>query len=279
MTDYQQLDLFDLTEAIKDTAKRIADGELANADDKLDLAEQMYEARRRMPADREYGNWWKTTGIEYGRSWRAVLVRAGERIADTGRPGVRLLDTGGEFSIERFANTGDGWTTESDTHVTHNSGAIEWYTPEYIVDAAREALGGGIDLDPASTAAANEWIQAEQFYSVDDDGLTHDWHGRVWMNPPYASGVVEDFVDKLLGEYSAGNITAAVVLTNNSTDTGWWQRLANTARAICYIEGRVKFKAPDGERNTPLQGQTICYLGSSLELFVGQFQGFGVILS
>ena len=110
--DYEQLDLFELTEVVCTTAKRIAEGEVINADDKLDLAEQIYVARRRM-SDREFAAWWKKTDIKYSRPWRLVLIAAGKRIAADGRPSVNPVN-GGEFSIRQYADTGDGWITAKD---------------------------------------------------------------------------------------------------------------------------------------------------------------------
>ncbi|MFA6385960.1 MAG: hypothetical protein WCW29_04420, partial [Candidatus Paceibacterota bacterium] len=40
----------------------------------------------------------------------------------------------------------------------YNSGNFEWYTPSVYIEAAREVMGS-IDIDPASTALANETIK------------------------------------------------------------------------------------------------------------------------
>lgn len=190
---YEQLDLFELTEVVRDTAKRIADGEIVNADDKLDLAEQMWEARRRMPANREYGAWWSNTGIDYSHPWRAVLVAAGKRIARDGRPVLNPVKDGGEFSIKRFAATGDGWittaTADDDTAEpeqpfdTNNTGQDAWYTPKWVFDG----LAVTFDLDVASPPGGVPWVPARQHFTEDDDGLAHPWHGVVWCNPPYSA--------------------------------------------------------------------------------------------
>lgn len=65
----------------------------------------------------------------------------------------------------------------------HMSNSREHRTPSYIVEPARELLGG-IDLDPASCLEANETVRATQFYSEGDDGLSRPWTGRVFLNPP-----------------------------------------------------------------------------------------------
>jgi len=160
-------------------------------------------------------------------------------------------------------------------HVSRNSGDNEWYTPEKYIRAAR-AVMGGIDLDPASTAEANEVVGASQFFSQKQDGLKQEWKGRVWLNPPYASGLVDRFAEKLLEALSSKKVTAACVLVNNATETRWFQKLFSASEGVCFPAGRVKFWHPR-KVAVPLQGQALIYFGNNWDGFTEQFECFGVL--
>jgi len=159
-------------------------------------------------------------------------------------------------------------------HVAHNAGNNEWYTPDNYLELARVVLGE-IDLDPASSDIANLRVKAKTFYTKEDDGLEQNWTGNVWMNPPYKSGLIGGFVNKLVSEYESGNVTSAIVLVNNATETRWFRVLIKQASAVCFPYGRVRFLDPEGNLGAPLQGQAVVYLGEDVEKFTGVFSSVG----
>ena len=156
------------------------------------------------------------------------------------------------------------------SHVSNNTGDNEWYTPKEYIDLARQAMGS-IDLDPASNDHAQQIVQANTYYTQDDDGLAQEWAGNVWLNPPYEKSLVSQFTDKLIASPRVGHYT---VLVNNATDTAWFQRLANNATAICLVAGRVQFYHGSDKGSSPLQGQVVLYRGD-VNKFLRYFDGAG----
>ena len=59
----------------------------------------------------------------------------------------------------------------------------DYYTPPFIF----EALGLEFDLDVCAPPGGVPWIPAKRSLSMVDDGLTSEWKGLVWMNPPYSN--------------------------------------------------------------------------------------------
>lgn len=160
-------------------------------------------------------------------------------------------------------------------HVTFNSGNNEWYTPPEYIAAARSVMGD-IDLDPASSPLANKTVCADVYYTESDNGLSRQWAGRVWMNPPYASDLIGKFCEKLADHYVSGDVTQAIVLVNNATETAWFNQLITVSDAVVFTKGRVKFLDMDGNRTgAPLQGQAVIYMGDNPDGFLNQFSAFG----
>jgi hypothetical protein len=153
----------------------------------------------------------------------------------------------------------------------------EWYTPALYVEAVRSVLGG-IDLDPASCEIANKVVQAETYYTKAQDGLSHPWTGRVFLNPPYQRKA-GDFIQRLCDSHSTGLVSSAIALVNsNCTDTAWFQPLFDYP--LCFVQGRVDFDT-DGrdEDSGPTHGTLFAYLGADVKRFVDRFEAFGPVMS
>jgi ParB family chromosome partitioning protein len=150
----------------------------------------------------------------------------------------------------------------------------EHYTPEKYLGAAREVLGG-IDLDPASCAEANKMVKAKRFLASADNGLIRDWHGRVWLNPPYTlSG---RFVAKLVEEMARSRVMAAIVLVNaHCTDTKWFDPLWDGV--LCFTDHRIDFYGDD-KRSGSTHGSVFAYFGPDKEAFAERFSEFGAVVA
>jgi phage N-6-adenine-methyltransferase len=167
----------------------------------------------------------------------------------------------------------------------HSSASNNWHTPARYIDAARSVMGG-IDLDPASCAEANERIGATRFYSEADNGLSLPWQGRIWLNPPY--GRILDnrgkrkpgqqlFSQKLIAEYRTGRVDQAVLLVNACTGDQWFQPLFDFP--ICFPSHRIKFlNEQGGARNQPTHSSVFVYFGSNVAKFAQVFRQFGRIV-
>lgn len=168
-----------------------------------------------------------------------------------------------------------GWI-DGKPHVSYNSGENEWYTPEYIIESAKLVMGN-IDLDPASSKLANKTIKAKKYFDINKDGLQEKWTGNIWLNPPYSQPLISQFSEKINAEIN--NFTQACILTNNATETEWYQNILINASVVCFLKGRIKFIDINGNPSgAPLQGQSIIYIGKNTKEFYNEFNKYGICL-
>lgn len=148
----------------------------------------------------------------------------------------------------------------------------DFYTNPSIMEAVRAVLGG-IDLDPASHAIANREVKAKRFFTLAQDGLKHEWRGRVWLNPPFSQW--EEWLPKAMSEWNSGRISSMCVLAAMRTlSAQYFAPMHDTCSAICITRGRWKFwggKAGD----SPDDGHAIFYFGPSIDLFMEHFRAIG----
>jgi hypothetical protein len=151
--------------------------------------------------------------------------------------------------------------------VLYTSKSAEWYTPPHIVGLVVDALGA-IDLDPCSNSSGAPVIPAAKHYTESDDGLSREWHGRVYMNPPYGR-TIGTWVRKLEEEYSAGRTTEAVALVPARVDTKWFRVLRDYT--VCFVNGRLRFSGADA---APFPS-AVFYLGKDDARFCEAFKNVG----
>jgi hypothetical protein len=109
----------------------------------------------------------------------------------------------------------------------------EHYTPPWVF----EKLGLTFDLDVCAPKGGINYIPAQHHYCLEDDSLTQNWFGRVWMNPPYSKPT--PWVDKFI-KHSNG--IALVPVTRGM----WFDRIWSAADAICLDIYNNKFVLPSG---------------------------------
>ena len=164
-----------------------------------------------------------------------------------------------------------------DLYRAHGTGNNEWFSPPEYIELVREVMGA-IDLDPASSAEANQVVGATRFFTIDDDGLSRDWGGRVWLNPPYSRDQMPKFVEKLKVSFQSGDVSAAIMVSHNTTDTRWFHSLTEVIAAICFPSKRIKFYHGD-EVAAPVAGQMFAYLGDDVSAFKRVFAPVGYVVA
>ena len=228
----------------------------------------LIEAKKGLPT----GQWlpWLETNVDFGIRTAQQYVRLANAVARMSPAETNRVAHLPLREALRFIS-GEGRPE------LHLNGVEEWYTPQDLIERARKVLGA-IDLDPASCDQAQKTVKARRYFTVSQDGLTQEWSGRVYMNPPFSRKKIGNFVDKLCDHYKSGDVTEAILLTNSYTDTRWFDLAMEHASAICFPRTRVKFVGPQDKKASPPFGQAFFYFGQNPSMFRQEFSGVGRIL-
>lgn len=124
-----------------------------------------------------------------------------------------------------------------------------WLTPPEIIEAL-----GPFDLDPCAAPEPRPWPTAARHIALPECGLTAEWEGRVWCNPPFGS-----YTGQWLGRMALhGN---GIALAFARTDTRMFrQHVWPYASTVMFLHGRPHFYRPDGERANGNSGGPICLI-------------------
>jgi phage N-6-adenine-methyltransferase len=117
-----------------------------------------------------------------------------------------------------------------------------WLTPRFILEHL-----GKFDLDPCATSANPHWC-APNCYEKDDDGLSSQWFGRVFMNPPFSN--TGPWIRRHAEHRNGISLVPASVESRIWREIVWPQAIA-----VSLLHGRTRFCNPDGSatRGRPLR--------------------------
>jgi len=127
-----------------------------------------------------------------------------------------------------------GYTTGSDEHDT----PAEFFAP--IADAV-----GGFDFDPCASESSDLADENNRL----EGGLSTEWFGKVFLNPPYSE--VGEWMEYARYSHKHNHTDLTVALVFARTGTQWFHNHATTADMLCFVEGRLSFGDQDNSAPAP----------------------------
>ena len=143
----------------------------------------------------------------------------------------------------------------NNVEVMFSSKSDEWETPQHIFDELDSEFG--FDLDVCANESNHK---CENYYSIEQDGLSQDWAGhRVFCNPPYSN--IAELVEKAFYETKNKN-TLVVLLIPSRTDTKYFQNYIYNRSEIRFIKGRLKFG--NSKNSAPFPSMIVIFRGAEV---------------
>ena len=107
-----------------------------------------------------------------------------------------------------------------------------WYTPQDFFKKYDDVYKFETDV-----CATDDNAKCAKYYTEEMDGLSQEWRGVCWMNPPYGR-TISKWMKKAYESSLSG--ATVVCLVPARTDTNWWHDYAMKGD-IEFIKGRLKF--------------------------------------
>ena len=94
-----------------------------------------------------------------------------------------------------------------------------WHTPPHLFKAV-ENIVGTFDLDPCAPDDGTGPVRASVKFCAAQDGLTREWRGKVFMNPPYGT-MIGQWIAKAKDEASSTAQTRPLAPEPSSPGCGY----------------------------------------------------------
>lgn len=122
-------------------------------------------------------------------------------------------------------------------HQSARAKSTTYLTPREIL-----APLGSFDLDPCAAPSPRPWPTAARHIELPEDGLSAEWVGRVWCNPPFG----REAGAWLYRMAVHGN---GIALVPARTETAMFYRSVwGVADGVLFLRGRPHFHRADGSR-------------------------------
>jgi site-specific DNA-methyltransferase (adenine-specific) len=119
----------------------------------------------------------------------------------------------------------------------------DWETPKDLYAVLNTEFN--FSLDPC---CSKETAKCSSYYTIEDDGLSKDWKGTVFMNPPYGRGII-NWIKKAKEESDKGS--TVVCLIPARTDTKWWHTYCMKSAEIRLLTKRLTFEGANNKATFP----------------------------
>lgn len=167
-------------------------------------------------------------------------------------------------AAHRFNN---GLRYRDDTHPNQTQ-----FTPSYVLEPVRAALGGIIGLDPCTTP--ENPVGARRWYAPPTDGAAEPWdEATIFVNPPY-SKARERWVKRCV--QAGGEGRGVILLMPAATDTRIFQAALESAGQAVFIKGRVKFGVLRPNRRQVAASHPSALIGWNVDLLPCEHLGLAV---
>ena len=109
-----------------------------------------------------------------------------------------------------------------------------WYTPQDFFKKYDDVYKFETDV-----CATDDNAKCAKYYTEEMDGLSQEWRGVCWMNPPYGR-IIGKWLKKAVTESQQG--IRVVSLLPARTDTTWWHEYVLPHGYVHFLRGRVRFE-------------------------------------
>ena len=116
--------------------------------------------------------------------------------------------------------------------VHFSSASDNWATPQDFFDKLNAEFNFTLDVCADSANA-----KCRQYFTKEIDGLSQDWLGVIWCNPPYGR-TISKWIEKAYKTSLKGQ--TVVMLIPARTDTAYWHDFVMKGE-IRFVRGRLKF--------------------------------------